>query len=57
MISGSGPLGLNKIEGCVMLIIFFCTFQSPYCSEHKAFNLIRDRTRRQCYGFGFEELH
>lgn len=29
VISGSGPLGLNKIEGCVMLIIFFCTFRSP----------------------------
>lgn len=57
VISGSDPLGMNKIEGCVILITFFCTFQSPLCAGHKTFNLIRDRTRRPCYGFGFEELH
>lgn len=57
VISGPDPLGMNKIEGCVILITFFCIFQSPLCSGHKTFNLIRDRTRRPCYGFGFEELH
>lgn len=57
VISRSDPLGMNKVEGCVILITFFCTFQSPLCSGHKIFNLIRDRIRRPCNGFGFEELH